>query len=89
MISPICGGCEMPVPIKEEEGMEDVLLESCCFCERETSFWTALKKRAPEEQVACCPPCAGLYSQRDVPTKAAWCDEDRQDLTEVSGDWLH
>lgn len=63
----------MPVPI-EKEVQPELPYESCCFCDKPTPFWTAMMRRADGEQVACCPKCAPLHNQRDVPSKAKWCN---------------
>lgn len=62
----------MPIPIEPEEHPEPPL-ESCCFCDKPTKFWTVLKNREPGEQVACCQKCSRLRAQRDVPSKEEWC----------------
>ena len=62
----------MPVPIEREEQPE-LPYEPCCFCDMPTPFWTAMRKREPGEQVACCTKCAPHHNQRDVPSKEKWC----------------
>jgi hypothetical protein len=56
------------IPIQNYEGS----LKRCCFCRIPTSFWTELKNRSLNEQVACCPECAYRALPDDVPTKKSW-----------------
>lgn len=62
----------MTVPVKPEEPARPPY-EPCCFCERPTPNWTAMKDRPPEAQVACCRLCANKHEPEDVPTKEDWC----------------
>ena len=60
------------IPIKQEpEGLGD--LEPCCFCGEPTPMWTLIPSRSEGGQVACCPDCAKVYIQKEVPTKEDWC----------------
>ncbi len=83
----------MPIPIEDER---DVGLkwghpyERCCFCRTPTPFWTAMKRRKPGAQVACCPDCAKTNFQKDVPTKKYWCDkETRLEPARRSRNWSY
>ncbi len=68
----------MPIPTKREPVGEGPPFEACCFCDRRTPFWTELADRTPGQQVACCEPCAEKHEPSEVPTKAAWCADQRQ-----------
>lgn len=48
--------------------------EACCFCHQPTVYWTALPRRKPGAQVACCSGCAGIFPAYLVPTKDEWWD---------------
>ena len=51
--------------------------EHCCFCDYETMYWTALPKRKPGDQVACCQACAKKHEPEEVPTKDAWFEAEQ------------
>ena len=40
--------------------------EPCCFCGKETAYWSVKK------DVACCPDCASKYNENEVPNKFLW-----------------
>jgi len=61
-----------PIPIERESSPDDRVEEKCCFCWEATTFWTDIKTRRPEQQVACCVICCEEYRQIDVPTKKYW-----------------
>ena len=59
--------------------------ERCCFCRLRTWWWTAdASGQLARESVACCPDCAKTVRPEDVPTKAAWFQQERI-LDEVHG----
>lgn len=62
----------MSIPVKKEDPLMPPY-EPCCFCNRPTPNWTAIKTRAEEEQVACCRLCASKHEPDDVPSKRDWC----------------
>jgi hypothetical protein len=57
---------------KEPNTLWDVK-ENCCFCRKETSFWTHSSIRSSYDQVACCKKCSIQFNEKDVPSKEEWC----------------
>jgi len=63
------------IPITREPDAAHLLdAEACCFCHQPTVYWTALPRRKPGQQVACCPGCADIFPANVVPTKDEWFD---------------
>ena len=60
--------------VKEPDGDEP--LERCCFCRVTTPYWTSIKGRKLNKQVACCEACAKSHKVAEVPTKADWCKKE-------------
>jgi len=48
-------------------------LERCCFCRKQTNFWTLdAEGKVTGKSVACCEGCAKVASPEDVPAKRTW-----------------
>jgi hypothetical protein len=65
------------IKIKPDKDLCTWPLEVCCFCRKQTNFWTECPNLKPGEQLACCEKCARVANYKDVPTKEEWCNRER------------
>ena len=65
--------------VKEPD--EGPAMERCCFCDSPTKYWYyppgSRKKKINCNEVACCQACASMHDVKDMPSKEAWCADQR------------
>jgi len=64
----------MTIAIEHDGSGPGSIKENCCKCRTPTPYWTG----TGAANVALCPACAGIYEEKDLPTKKEWCDAEKK-----------